>query len=603
MPYRSHIPQNDRFAALNVLAPYLQPHRIALASVAASILAVSLATLALPLIIRHIIDDGFASLDSPGNSNVFSLILLAGLALGLASAFRLTVVNRFAAAVTTDLMLAVHAQFMALGPAYLQQLGNPEAISRLSRDGDIIQAFLSKTAPIMARNAFICAGAICLMIRASPALSAIMMALIPLLTLILILFGRQVRALSMRARTAQSDTLAIAIDSLTAVATVQACNAETRINSLFREHANKTLGLRKTAILHRAGLTAAIIMIIFMVLAGVLWFGGELIATESLTPGALGQFILALALASAVLNALSESWGESIETMTALERIGAVLTAKTPTNTATTVASPKLNPKPAALALNRVSFTYPHRKNQATTTSPQKPILKDISLNIDRGEKIAIIGPSGAGKSTLIQLLQRFYDPDQGEMILNGDSYRDITPSAWRRRLAVIPQDPYIFNTDLETNIRYAAPDIDDSAYRAVIAIAPIKRLTDALPHGSATRLGAGGVDLSGGQRQAIAWARILLRDAPILLLDEATSALDAASEAALVAALTDRKHTTIITIAHRLATIMAADRIIVMDQGRIIDVGKHETLMQRNPLYQHLATLQAIPTAATTPL
>ncbi|MYZ48119.1 ABC transporter transmembrane domain-containing protein [Propylenella binzhouense] len=570
---------------LSMLMPYLRRYRLRVAAALAALVAAALVTLAVPLAVRHMIDSGFHSADS-GLSVNRSFLLLFGLAacLSLASALRFYLVTTLGDRIVTDIRRDVFAHLMSLSPGFFDTARSGELISRLTADTTQMKSAAGASASIALRNLVLLIGAAAMMVVTSPHLSGLVLMAIPIIVLPIVGFGRSVRRRSRYAQDTLAEATAYAAEAIGAVRIVQAFTQEKAAESRFAGRVDASYEAARTATTARAYLTAFAIFLVFASIVGVLWWGARSVLAGQMSAGTLGQFVLYSVFAAGALGELSQVWGEVSQASGAAERIAELLNTK-PQIVAP--AEPARLPVPASgeIRFERVSFGYGIEGS---------PVLRDFDLAVQPGERVAIVGPSGSGKSTVFALLMRYYDPESGRLLVDGIDVRTVDPRDLRRRIALVPQDATIFAASAMDNIRFADPAAGEEAVRAAARAAHADAFLSALPQGYDTVLGERGVTLSGGQRQRVAIARAILKDAPILLLDEATSALDAESEVAVQAALDSlmRSRTTLV-IAHRLATIKSVDRIVVMDEGRIVEEGSHATLVSRGGLYARLAELQ----------
>jgi ATP-binding cassette subfamily B protein len=458
-------------------------------------------------------------------------------------------------------------------------------ISRLTADTTQIKSAVGASVSIALRNMMLFIGATAMMVITSPRLSGFVLLAIPLIVIPLVAFGRWVRRLSRGAQDTLAEATAYASELVGAIRTVQAYTAEKLANARFGGEVEQAYEAARSSTKARSLLTAIIIFIVFSSVVAILWVGSHDVAIGAMTQGRLGQFILYAAFAAAALGQLSEVWGEVSAASGAAERLFEILHVK---SSITAPAAPRALPLPSRgdVVLDNISFAYP--------TRPDALAVDGVSLSVRAGEKVAIVGPSGAGKSTLFHLLLRFYDPTSGTIAFDGVPIRDADPHEVRARIALVPQDSVAFATTARENIRFGRPDASDTEVERAADLAHATEFIRRLPGGFEAQLGERGVTLSGGQRQRIAIARAILRDAPLLLLDEATSSLDAESETLVQTALEElMRHRTTLVIAHRLATVLSCDRIMVMDQGRIVEQGTHASLVAANGLYARLARLQ----------
>ncbi len=569
---------------LTRLLPYLWTYRRMAGWALAFLVMAAATTLTLPLAVRRMIDHGFSGADTALIANYFSMLIVIAGALALASSLRYFFVITLGERVVADLRRDVFAHVATLSPAFFDRSQSGEIVSRLAADTTQIKSVVGATASLALRNTLMGIGAVIMMIATSPKLSLIAIAAIPVVVLPIIAFGRSVRR---RARTAQ-DTLAeataYASEQIGAIRTLQAYTNERLVTGRFADAAEQAFRAARAATGTRAVLTFVAIFAVFASVVGVLWIGSRDVLAGTLSPGTLGQFLIYAVMGAGALGALSEVWGEINQAAGAMERLSEILD-EVPAIAAP--ASPERLPKPlGAVEFRKVAFAYPAR--------PDLPALHELSFAVKPGETVAIVGPSGAGKSTVFSMLLRFYDPQSGSILVDGVDIARADPSEVRGRIAIVPQDPVIFASSIADNIGFGRPGAGRADIEAAAASASADGFIRALAEGYDTSVGERGVTLSGGQRQRIAIARALLRDAPILLLDEATSALDAESETAVQGALEGlMKGRTTLVIAHRLATVLKADRILVMEDGRIVEQGTHESLVKKRGLYARLAKLQ----------
>jgi ATP-binding cassette subfamily B protein len=574
-----------RLRPLLALAPYVaRYHGRALLGLLALTVA-ALTTLIVPLALRRMIDFGFTPEGVELINSYFSLMIAVVAVLAFASAARFYLVMSIGERIVADLRRDVFAHLISLSPAFFDCARSGELISRLTADTTQIKSAVGASVSIALRNLMLFIGASVMMVITSPRLSGFVLLAIPFIVLPLVAFGRWVRRLSRNAQDTLADASAYASELVGASRIVQAYTGEQLANDRFGGHVEQAYEAARTSTRARAVLTAIIIFIVFTSVVAILWIGSHDVLTGSITPGRLGQFVLYAAFAAAGLGQLSEVWGEVSAASGAAERLFEILRVK-PEITAS--AAPRALPLPPRGDVNfeNIDFAYPGR--------PDIRAINGVSLSVRAGEKVAIVGPSGAGKSTLFHLLLRFYDPLSGAISLDGVPIRSAAPRELRSRIALVPQESVVFAASARENIRFGRRDASDAEVERAAELAHATEFIRNLPGEFEAPLGERGVMLSGGQRQRIAIARAILRDAPLLLLDEATSSLDAESETLVQTALEElmRRRTTLV-IAHRLATVLSCDRIVVMEQGRIVEQGAHASLVAANGLYARLARLQ----------
>jgi ATP-binding cassette, subfamily B, bacterial len=571
--------------SLLALRPYLARHLgMVLAAFAALVISAA-AMLTVPLAVRRMIDVGFAAHDGIFIDRYFVTLIGIGLVLAAASAGRMYTVNWLGERVVADLRADVFRHLASLGPAFYDRTHSGEVMSRLTADTTQIKAAAGSALSQALRNLIMLAGALTMMFVTSPTLAALGLAAIPVIVFPLLAFGRAVRRLSRTAQDRLADASAYAAENLGAVRTMHAFGQQATVSRRFGAASELAFDAARSRLLSRAGLTAIAISLIVSSVVGILWFGSRLVIGGEISGGRLGQFVLYAMFASGAIAELSEVWGEIAQAAGAAERLLELLAARSEVSEP---AHPRSLPVPplGTVAFDGVRFAYASR--------PGAPALNGVSFRISQGETVAVVGPSGAGKSTIFNLILRFYDPQSGSVCVDGIPVGAVETQTLRSRIALVPQDVALFDDTVAQNIRYGAPEASDAEVVRAAKAAQADGFIRTMAQGYATRLGERGVTLSGGQRQRIAIARALLRDAPILLLDEATSALDAESELAVQEALARLTQSrTILVIAHRLATVQRATRILVLDQGRIVEQGRHADLVRSGGLYSRLAELQ----------
>jgi ATP-binding cassette subfamily B protein len=574
-----------RLRPLLALAPYVGRYRgrALLALVSLTIAAVT--TLVVPIAVRRMIDFGFSPEGIALINSYFSVMIAIVAVLAAASASRYYLVMTIGERIVADIRRDVFAHLVSLSPAFFDSARSGELVSRLTADTTQIKSAVGASVSIALRNMMLFIGATAMMVITSPKLSGFVLLVIPLIVIPLVAFGRWVRRLSRNAQDTLAGASAYASELIGAIRTVQAYTSERLATNRFGGEVEQAYEAARNSTRARAVLTLIIIFIVFSSVVAILWVGSHDVLTGQITPGRLGQFVLYAAFAAAGLGQLSEVWGEVSAASGAAERLFEILRVK---SQITAPPQPVALPVPARgdVGFANVSFAYP--------TRPDVLAVDNVSLLVKPGEKVAIVGPSGAGKSTLFHLLLRFYDPARGTISLDGVPIVSVDPVEVRARIALVPQDSVVFAASARENIRFGRPDATDAEVERAADLAHATEFIRRLPGDFEAQLGERGVTLSGGQRQRIAIARAILRDAPLLLLDEATSALDAESETLVQTALEElmRRRTTLV-IAHRLATVLSCDRIMVMDQGRIVEQGTHAELVTANGLYARLARLQ----------
>lgn len=578
-------PGRVRLRPLAALLPFVRRYRGLVAAAFAALLLAALATLAVPIAVRRMIDQGFSQESAALIDSYFAVMIAVVAVLAGASALRFYLVTVLGERVVADLRTAVFAHLTVLSAGFFDTAKTGELVSRLTADTTQIKAAVGSSVSIALRNLVLFVGATAMMVVTSPRLSGFVVVAIPVIVLPLVAFGRLVRRRSRGAQDTLADASAYAAELIGAVRTLQAFTNERMATTRFGAAVERAFLAARHSTRARAVLTAVVIFLVFASVVAILWVGAQDVMTDRISAGRLGQFVLYAVFAAGALGELSQVWGEIAQASGAAERLAELLAIepaiKKPAQPIAFAEAPK-----GEVTFDRVCFAYP--------TRPLAFVLNDVSFRVGLGEKLAIVGPSGAGKSTIFHLLLRYYDPSAGLITFDGVRLTDADPGELRRRIALVPQDVTIFAASTADNIRFGRPEASGAEIKRAAELALADEFIRAMPQGYDTPIGERGVTLSGGQRQRIAIARAILRDAPLLLLDEATSALDAESETLVQAALERlMQGRTTIVIAHRLATVLSCDRILVMDQGRIVEQGTHDSLVAEGGLYARLAKLQ----------
>ncbi|MEM0937360.1 MAG: ABC transporter transmembrane domain-containing protein [Pseudomonadota bacterium] len=577
---------SKRVGALGALFPFFAPYRLWLVLAAVALTVTAGVSLVLPIAARRVVD-GFAAGDLALLDRYFvGAIGIAGI-FALGTAARYWVVTQLGERVVADIRKAVFGRMIGMSPAYYERLMTGEVLSRITTDTTLILSVVSSSASWFLRNVLLFFGGLLMMLVTSAKLTGMVLALIPVVIVPILALGRRLRRLSRENQDWIAQSSGNASEALLSAQTVQAFTHEEVSRGQFSDVTERSFDSAKARIAVRALMTAIIIFVVFSGILGVLWMGARDVAAGAMTPGELVQFVIYAGIMAASVAALSEIWGELQRAAGATERLVELLTAEDSVADPPAAAAAQLShPARGEIAFDGVSFRYPAR--------PEIAALDEVSFSVKAGETVALVGPSGAGKSTILQLLLRFYDPQGGRVTLDGVPLTSLARRDFRTEIALVPQDPVIFAATARENIRFGRPSASDAEVEAAARAAAAHDFIAALPEGYGSYVGERGVMLSGGQRQRIAIARAILRDAPVLLLDEATSALDAESERAVQMAVADMSagRTTLI-VAHRLATVKQADRILVFDAGRIVAEGTHESLVAQGGLYARLARLQ----------
>lgn len=576
--------KSKRISALTALLPFVWPYRVLALMAIAALVTTAIVSLTLPLAVRRVVDN-FETESAHILDQYFAAALAIAALLAVGTGLRYALVTRLGERVVADIRKAVFDRVIGMSPQFYEQIMTGEVLSRITTDTTLILSVIGSSVSIALRNLLIFVGGLALMLLTSAKLAGLVLLIVPAVIVPILVLGRRLRVLSRENQDWIAASSGNASETLSSVQTVQAFTHEIASRRQFAEVTELSYLAAKRRVATRAVMTVIVIFLVFTGIVGVLWIGARDVRAGDMTPGALVQFVIYAVMVAGGVAALSEIWGELQRAAGATERLVELLQTK---DTVQDRDNPKRLPTPVAgrLSFEDVSFAYPSR--------PGVQALDHVNLTIEPGETVAFVGPSGAGKTTIIQMILRFFDPTTGKITLDGVDLADMRRSDFRQHIALVPQDPVIFAASARENIRFGRPDASDAEIEEAAKAAAAHEFINDLPDRYDAYLGERGVMLSGGQKQRIAIARAILRDAPVLLLDEATSALDAESEQAVQRAVDQLSagRTTLI-VAHRLATVKKADRIVVLDQGRVVATGPHDQLVAEGGLYARLARLQ----------
>jgi ATP-binding cassette subfamily B protein len=577
-------PKSKQVGALRGLVPFMWPYRgLVVLALMALILTAGI-SLILPLAVRRVVD-GFNSSNAALLDKYFGAAIVIAALLALGTGLRYYLVTRLGERVVADIRRALFDRVLGMSPAFFERILTGEVLSRITTDTTLILSVIGSSVSVALRNVLILLGGLVLLFLTSAKLTGLVLLVVPAIIVPIVVLGRKLRKLSRENQDWIAASSGAASEALSSVQTVQAFTHEMATQAQFADVTEKSFGSAKTRIKTRAVMTIIVIFLTFAGIVGVLWIGARDVRAGSMSVGALIQFVIYAVMVAGAVGALSEIWGELQRAAGATERLVELLGTQDSVQDPTRPVALS-RPVRGEIAFEDVTFRYPAR--------PEASALNGISLHVKPGETVALVGPSGAGKTTILQLLMRFYDPQSGRITLDGLALSDMARADFRQSIALVPQDPVIFATSARENIRFGRLDASDAEVEAAAKAAAADDFLTALPQGYDSYLGERGVMLSGGQKQRVAIARAILRDAPILLLDEATSALDAESERLVQAAVEKlAEGRTTLVVAHRLATVKRADRIVVFDQGRIVAQGTHDQLVAEDGLYARLARLQ----------
>ncbi|KLN64750.1 MULTISPECIES: ABC transporter ATP-binding protein/permease [Vibrio] len=567
------------------LVNFIKPYKLKVAAALIALIVTASLTLSVGQGVRILIDQGFAQQSVQELGSAIGFILVVTLLISIGTFFRFYLVSSVGERVSADIRLAVFNHIITLHPSYFETNGSGDIMSRITTDTTLLQSIIGSSFSMAMRSALMCIGAVIMLFATNIKLTLIVLASVPFILVPILFYGRRVRALSRQSQDSMADVGSYAGEAIEHIKTVQSYSREAQEKRFFSKGVERAFEIGRKRVLQRAILISGVIVIVFSAISGMLWVGGSDVINGVMSAGDLAAFVFYAIMVASSLATISEVLGELQRAAGATERLIEILQVKSHITAPESLNQSTDKPK-AEVSFNDASFHYPSR--------PDQPAMEELNLVAEEGKVLALVGPSGAGKTTLFELLQRFYDPQQGSVSLGGVDVRDFAPQDLRNQMALVPQQPALFSNDVFHNIRYGNPEATDEQVIEAAKKAHAHDFIANLPEGYNSFLGERGVRLSGGQRQRIAIARAILKDPNILLLDEATSALDSESEHYVQQALEElmRGRTTII-IAHRLSTIKHADKIAVLDHGRLVDVGNHQSLLETCELYKRLVELQ----------
>lgn len=576
--------QNKSLSILFKLHAFIAPYKWRVAAALFALMATAGLTLSVGYGVRIIIDEGFSQQSLPQLTRAIEFIMAIIVLIAIGTFFRFYLVSSVGERVSADIRLAVFNHVITLHPSYFEMHSSGDIMARLTTDTTLLQSIIGSSFSMAMRSALMCLGAVVMLFATNIKLTLIVLISVPFVLVPILVFGRKVRALSRLSQDSMADVGRYAGEAIEHIKTVQSFGAQNYEKQAFRHHVEQAFEVGKKRVKQRAILITGVIVIVFTAIAGMLWVGGSDVILGKMSAGELGSFVFYAIMAATSMATISEVLGELQRAAGATERLIEILQVKSEIKEPSEPLS--ISEYDAEVAFEQIDFNYPSRPNQ--------PAIKQFTLRAQKGQVLALVGPSGAGKTTLFELLQRFYDPLHGQVLYGGQDIRQFSPCDLRDQMAIVPQQPALFSQDVMHNIRYGKPEASDEEVIAAAKKAHAHEFIERLPQGYHSFLGERGVRLSGGQKQRIAIARAILKDPKLLLLDEATSALDSESEYYVQLALDKlmQGRTTLI-IAHRLSTIQHADKIAVLEEGQLVDVGTHQSLLQSCELYQRLVSLQ----------